>query len=181
MTFLNQTQFAKQIGKSKGYISQLKTAGRLVFDESEKLVDVEASIAKIVETADENRDDVVARHEAERAATGKQKKADESSDEIKIKFSDARAKEQHFKALRAEMDYKKESGELVSKQDVEHALQDMVITFRQGLENLPNLLAPTMVNKDIDFIRATLRAGIEDGLTELGRTCKKILDERSSV
>lgn len=184
MTTLNQTQFAKHIGKSKGYVSQLKANGRLVMTDDGKLVEVEKSVQLIAETADQNRDDVAARHEAERAAKQQEspdKKTAEEFDSEKVKFSTGRAKEQHFKALKAEMDYKKEIGELVNKQDMQMAVADLVMTFRQGLENLPHLLAPTLVNKDIDYIRAALRDGVETALKELGVKCKKVIDERTAA
>lgn len=188
MTFLNQSQFAKHIGKHKTHVTQLKQQGRLVMSDDGKKVDVEASIKRIEETKDGTREDVVERIAAEKnadaSATEKQPVNHDlvlGDDPTKTNLSKGKAVEQHYKALRAQIDYKVLIGELVSKSDIENALQDMVITFRQGLENLPHLLAPTLVNKDIDFIRASLRASIEDSLNELGRTCKKLLDERSTT
>jgi hypothetical protein len=176
MTTLNQTQFAKTIGKSKGYISMLKASGRLVMTEDGKLVDVEASIKLIADTADQNRDDVAARHEAERLAR-KNKKAIEvpAEDLQKVKFSEGRAKEQHFKALQAELDYKKTIGELVSKQEMQMAVTDMVMTFRQSIENLPHRISADLVGKDVDVIRGLLRQEITSALNELQSNCKKKL------
>lgn len=185
MTYLNQTQFAKHIGKSKGYVSQLKASGRLVFDEDEKLVDVEQSIQLIKDTADSNRDDVAARHAANRVqktATETEnegtQKEDEATDLQKIKFSEGRALEQHYKALRAQMEFLKESGELVYIKDMEMALSHVFIVFRQSVENMPNLLAPILVNKDLEFIRASIRENNESYLKELSLNLKKIIEER---
>ena len=69
MTLLTQTDFAKQQGWQKSYITQLKAAGRLVMVDG--LVDVESSLALIARTADPSRDQVSARHAAKRAAGAK--------------------------------------------------------------------------------------------------------------
>lgn len=184
MTFVNQTKFAKEIGKSKGYISMLKSAGRLVMSEDGRLVNVEESIKLIADTADQNRDDVAARHEAERLAKKTQgKKVIEvpAEDLQKVKFSEGRAKEQHFKALQAELDYKKTIGELVSKQEMQMAVTDLVMTFRQAIENLPHRISAELVGKDIDFIRGSLRQEITAALNDLQTNCRKKLEGEIEV
>jgi regulator of replication initiation timing len=175
MTTLNQTQFAKHIGVTKGYITQLKQAGRLVIAEN-GMVDVEASQLRIKDTGDANRDDVKARHEIARSgqATEKTAKKPIVKDGDHVSFSDGRAKEQHFKALQAELEYKKSIGELVAVHEMQLAVADVITTFRQSLENIPHLLAPTLIGKDLDFIRASLKTEMGNALREL----EKNFDEK---
>lgn len=55
-------EFAEMNGWSPSYVTKLSQAGRLVFTDDNKMVLVEASLEKIAETKDPNRDDVVKRH-----------------------------------------------------------------------------------------------------------------------
>lgn len=71
MTYARQAEFARQIGYDKSRITQLKRAGRIVMSADGRLVDVEASIARMAETADPGRMDVTERHAANRASAGK--------------------------------------------------------------------------------------------------------------
>ena len=180
MQNLNQTQFAKHLGVSKGYVSQLKSAGRMVFAEN-GLVDVEASILRIQQTQDENRDDVKARHAAERAENKKPgKKEPKEKDPNQISFSEGRAKEQHYKSLQAELEYQKAIGELVSTKDMQAAVADVVTTFRQAMENLPHRLASDLVGKDMDFIRATLKQECHAVLANLSRDFSEKINYQES-
>lgn len=174
MTELTQIKFADHIGKTRGYVTQLKQAGRLVITESGK-VDVEASIEKIKNTADPNRDDVAERHAAARGDAQKQKK---EKDPTQVTFSEARAKEQHFKSLQAELDYKKAIGEVVLVAEMKSAVADVVTTFRQALENMPHRVAPQLVGKDLDFIRATIKQEAAFVLAEMERNFEEKLKAR---
>lgn len=171
MNTLNQTQFAKHIGVTKGYVTQLKQAGRLVIAKN-GLVDVEASQLLIKQTEDANRDDVKARHEL--ARNGQVNALSTKKTTIKnidhVTFSEGRAKEQHYKSLQAELDYRKSIGELVAVQEMQMAVADVITTFRQSLENMPHLLAPILIGKDLDFIRATLKNEVVKALIELEKT-----------
>ena len=71
MTYAKQAEFARQIGYDKSRITQLKRAGRIVMSLDGKRVDVEASLARMAETADPGRMDVTERHAANRQAAGK--------------------------------------------------------------------------------------------------------------
>lgn len=71
MTTATQAAFARQIGYDKSRITQLKHAGRIVMAPGGKLVDVEASLARIAATADPGRRDVADRHAANRASAGR--------------------------------------------------------------------------------------------------------------
>jgi len=170
MKSLNQTDFARHIGVSKGYVTQLKQAGRLVFAEGGK-IDVEASMLLINKTADPNRDDVKARHDAARAKepSTKSSRDGKMKDPNMVTFSEGRAKEQHFKALQAELEYKKNIGELVAKVDMQAAVADVVTGFRQKLENLPHRVSAELVGQDLQYIRTHLKQEAHDILNELSK------------
>lgn len=182
MLSMNQTEYAAHKGWTKGYVSQLKASGRLVFDENGK-VDVQATEIRLQETEDPNRDDVKQRHAADRGADtkvneiGSQKKGREPKDPNKVTFSDARATEQQFKALQAELDYKERIGQLVNKDDMRVAVQDLVTTFRQNLENMPHRISAELVGKDINDIRTTLKQAVHHVLTQLEKGCNDKLNQ----
>lgn len=182
MQILNQSDFAKHIGVNKSYITQLKQEGRLVFSENGK-VDVDASLIKIKETADPNRDDVSTRHAEKRTIAVdmevKNKKPVKEKSTSEVTFSEARAKEQHFKSLQAELEYQKAISEVVSTQEMQSAVGDVVTTFRQSLENIPHRTAPQLVGKDLDFIRATLKQEITLALHEMERNFDEKLKARA--
>ena len=71
MTYAKQAEFARKIGYDKSRITQLKRAGRIVMSPDGKRVDVEASLARMAETADPGRMDVAERHAGNRQAAGK--------------------------------------------------------------------------------------------------------------
>lgn len=192
MHTLNQTQFAKHIHVTKGYVSQLKQAGRLVFAEN-GLVDVEASIRRIKETEDPNRDDVKKRHAEERGVDslvdniGEQDsdkptkaKKPKAVDANAASFSAGRAKEQHYKALQAEIEYNERMGLLVPKADMQAAIADVVTSFRQRLENMPFSLAAELVGQPLEAIRSRIKQEVFDVLSELSREFADKLAKRES-
>lgn len=168
--FVTQIQYAQIIGRSRSWVTQLKQAGRLVFNDK-GLVDVEASTLLIKQTEEPNRDDVKARHAEDR---GEEKPADQGKPKAKrtsstLGFQDARAREQEMKAKLAELDYAERVGQLVSKSDMKMAVSDLVTTFRSNLENMPHRIAADLVGKDITDIRLSLKQAIHHELTQLER------------
>jgi len=107
------------------------------------------------------------------ASEKKPEKKKREKDPNEVSFADGRAKEQHFRALQAELDYKKSIGEFVPVADMRHAVADMVMTFRQAMENLPHRLAADLVGQDHDYIRAALKREVHDTLAELQRACEE--------
>lgn len=187
MITMSQAEFSRHMGyKSRSYVTQLRNEGRLVIAENGK-VDVEASIARINETGDPNRDDVAKRHAEERgnqiitdAPAGKPKRTAKDQDPNKVTFSEARAKEQHYKSLQAELDYQKAIGELVPIKDMQAAVADLVTTFRQTLENIPHRISSDLVGKDMNYIRGAIKQELHAALSELEKGCaEKITSEVS--
>lgn len=177
MKKLSQAAFAQQLGVDRSYITQLKQAGRLVMTADGK-VDVEASELRIKETEDPNRDDVRARHaknrkpevavkpesiKAEKPTKVKDKKSDDE-----ISFQRGRAKEQHFKALQAELLYQKTMGTLVEISSVQKGAAEIGKQLRALLENLPDQLAPELAAvTEVERVNAILVERCEQILNEL--------------
>lgn len=185
--FCSQAEFARIMGyNSRGYVTQLKQAGRLVIDDKGR-VDIEASKIRIAETEDPSRDDVRARHAAKReaekpAAEQKPKKETKAKDPNAVSFSEARARKESAQAQQAEIELRKMLGELVSKADMQAAVADLVTNFRQTMENWPHNLAAELVGKDINEIRITLKHHVHDVLHNLERgITEKINQQQEQV
>lgn len=182
---VSQAEFARIIGCAKSYITALKQAGRLVLDDSGKVL-VDASQRRIAETADPVRDDVRARHARQRDENGAHSTVDRENDPKPTgedpddeagnhDFQAARAKKAYFDAEMARIEYEKRLGKLVEKQDVESAVADLVTAFRQAVENMPHRVSAELVAKDIDAIRAILKQEIHGALSDLEREITKAI------
>lgn len=179
MKKLSQAAFAQHHGVDRSYITQLKQAGRLVMTADGK-VDVEASELRIKETEDPNRDDVRARHaknrqpevaaKPESVKAEKPAKAKEPKSDDEISFQRGRAKEQHFKALQAELLYQKTMGTLVEISSVQKGAAEIGKQLRTLLENLPDQLAPELAAV----------TGVERVNAILVERCEQILNELAS-
>jgi hypothetical protein len=167
--FVTQAEFARQQGWAKSYITKLKGEGRLVMSADSKLVDVAASLARIADTDGQKRPDVAQRHAQERQGESTDTGDDEKSTDLRYNKADSSAKKEHFLALQAETDYRQRIGELVEASEVSAAISDVAIGFRQSLENLPARIAGELVGKDIDAIRAVLKAELYEALAEMER------------
>src|SRR5450830_2099353 len=65
-TYLSKSAFAARIGRTPSYITWLKGNNRLVLSPDGKMVDVLATEALILETADPSKAAVAARHQQDR-------------------------------------------------------------------------------------------------------------------
>jgi hypothetical protein len=178
---VKQIEFARMLGVDRSYITKLKRENRLVIDQDGRVL-VKASKARIKETADPNRDDVVNRWRDERGGQSPELNSvppelpvDDSPEEHS--YQRARAKKEHFLAERARLDYEREIGELVPIADMRLAVADVVTTFRQALEQLPYRTGPDLVGKDLDAIRAVLRQDIRAALTDMEREFSKRMNQ----
>ena len=150
---VSQSEFARILGVGRSYVNALKTSGRLVMDESGAVL-VAESKKKIAETA------------------GAPERAVSQTEE----FSDARAKKDYYDAELKRIEYERVISKVVEKTDVDQAIEDVVTTFRQALENLPYRTAPELVGKDLDAIRATLKQDVHAALTEMERNFSKRIE-----
>lgn len=177
----NQSKFAEIIGVDRSYVTKLKKQDRLVID-GDGLIDVDASVQRIKDTADPNRVDVVNRWRSERGQNGTTNDEPETVD-TSVEDHDyqrARAKKEHFLAERARVDYLRDIGELVPIIDMRAAVADVVTTFRQALEQLPYRTGPELVGKDLDAIRATLKQDIHAALSDMEREFSKKMSEHET-
>lgn len=175
-TVATQADFARRLGVSRSHVTGLKHAGRLVLTDN-GLVDVDASIARIAATRDPNRDDVANRHAAarERLQTAAAQPvppvppqapasplappdaAPHADPDDSISYQAARTVKERYAAKSAKLEYERAIGHLVERAAVEAAVEDIMTTVRQSLEQQPHRLAPLLIGKDLDAIRATLR------------------------
>lgn len=181
MTLETQAAFAIRLGVVDSYVTKLKKEDRLVM--SENKIDVEASLRKIEETRDPNRDDVSRRH-----AKTRQEKTNlpetiapppprhdsvaENEDLINKGYQGARAVKERYTALTAKAEYEKLIGNLIPREEAEAALRFIGATVFSLLETLPGqnaaILAPIT---DVTEIEAQLveacrnvQAGLGDAI-----------------
>jgi len=193
-TTATQAEFARLMGVNRSTVTRTwKQAGRLVMVGD--LVDVEASRARILATADLARSDVAERHAAERGAvvgqgveTVKVGAGDTATarsealppttpaiDHIGNSYQAARAVKEKYAALSAKAEYERLIADLLPRQDVDQALDDLVATIRSGLENLPHRAAGQLVGKDYDAIIALLKQEVVDMMGEMHKSARQQL------
>ena len=180
MTLENQNAYAKRHGWNRSTVTRFRDQGRLVMVDG--LVDVEASDARLQETADPAKTAVTARHAAERAQGIGQGGQDpenatkgHGAGEIGESYQKARAIKEKYLALQAKADYERSIGLLLPRAEVEQSLEDVVAFARSSLENLPHRVAGKLVGKDYDSIRATLKNDIVELMTEMHTDAKRQL------
>ena len=166
---VSQAEFARIIGVGRSYVTALKKSGRLVTTD-DGLVLVEESKASIAETADPNRDDVAARHAANRASAGiiPPQPASPEADRVGSSYQQARAVKEKFLALAAKRDYEIACGKLMQADEVVSAVASAAVTLRTRLEAWPDTMAAVLGgNLDESQRRAILADGIEELLAGL--------------
>lgn len=165
MITATQSEFAKLIGKDKGYVTRLKQARRLVMVETEagERVDVEASQALIAKTADPSRE-----------GRGADKPQGAKNAGNGSSYNDARTRNELAKAQTAELELAERMGQLVNAEEARLFAADLAATFRGALEVLPDRLAPELVPlKDTEEVRAVLVENFEQVLGDLADKIKK--------
>ena len=169
MSTMSQADFAREIGVVRSRVTALKAAGRLVMDGNGRVL-VEESKARIAETADPNRDDVAARHAANRASAGinPPQPANPEADRVGSSYQQARAVKEKFLALAAKRDYEIACGKLMQADEVVSAVASAAVTLRTRLEAWPDTMAAVLGgNLDESQRRAILADGIEELLAGL--------------
>lgn len=171
MTTVTRAEYARQRGWSRGTVTRAVQSGRLV-ETPDGLIDIEASDERYAATADPGRADVAQRHAEYRAA-----RTTPQSREIGGTYQAARAVKEKFLAMEAKRSYEVNIGRLVEKAEVEASVADTVVTFRQSLENMPHMIAPLLVGREQEYIRATLREEIHFRLAEMEKHFRSKLQE----
>lgn len=130
--FMSKSAFAARIGRSPSYITWLKNNDRLVLSPDGKLVDVQATEAKIQETADPSKAAVAARHEENRIERDVRAHLQPGADTPAVQqpdlapsgnpnFQKAKAHREFYLAGLAETEFYKVRGNLVERAAVEDA------------------------------------------------------------
>ncbi len=196
MSTLTQAAFARHLNVRPSYVKKLKDTGRLVMV-SDTLIDVEASEARIRETADPGKVAVAERHAAKRAgqaaaatetkAATMETKAGPRVDGHKTAktaadpgepeapevpgtpdYQKARARKESANADLAEMEARTRAGQLMETAAVMAAVADAGATMRTHLATLSAILAPQLATMaDENQIRLLLEDHIEQALGEL--------------
>lgn len=181
MSVMSQAEFARHIGKTPGYITQQKDAGRIVMQG--RMVNVEESIKLMNATSDPSKAGVVDRHAQEReqkqtsqAVTGQAgHMMDDMTGKAGSAYQQARAMKEKYAAMQAKIAYEKEVGILLVAQDARLAVADGDAIIRNRLESLPDMLAPQLAAEmDEQKIRALLMDHIEHLIGELSQSFYKL-------
>lgn len=170
------TMFARRIGMSKSHVTKLKQDDRLVTEVKGKrwVVLVEESLARIKETEDPNRQDVAQRHaKARDAKEDPEKIEDPDLAAQSLSYQKSRAKNEHFKALQQEAEYKKFIGELVEVAAVKKIGADLGAYLRTSLENMADQMSAELaVIKDPALVHSAMIEHVEHVLNEISRELK---------
>lgn len=170
MTMMTQAEFARHVNYDKAYVSRLKQAGRLVMVDGK--VDVESSLALIEQTKG-GREDVAERHAEERQSTTP-RAPDAQGEKVTMSLQASRAVKENYLARMAKLNFERESGQLVSTDEVRLFAADLGATFRGALEILPDRLAAELVPlNDVDEVRALLVEQFEQVLLDLSTKIEK--------
>ena len=74
-----------------------------------------------------------------------------------------------YRALTAEIEYRKKLGELVTREEVEEGRVLRILTIKKALLGLPDRLAPQVVNLDIKKAKEIIRIRIEEIINDFAR------------
>ncbi len=136
MTLMNQTEFAKHIGRVKSYITELKHAGRLVMEDGK--VNAEESIKLIEQTKDPDKIGVEERHENERSESKK------TREELAYARLVTKASIDEQTLARLIEEGKKRASELLVKEDVDFHASEILTIFCNKIESMLYALAPQL-------------------------------------
>lgn len=151
MTVLSKSEFADSRGWSRPYVSKLARLGRLILTGDGK-VDVEATDALLVETADPSKAGVADRHQRDRAEKGVHALVSSTAPPTLPTpsgapgdgYQKARAHREHYLALLAEDEYIKQHGMLAEVPAIENAAFATGRMLRDLLLGLPKQISPEL-------------------------------------
>ena len=146
--YMKRSHYAAHIGKTPGYVTQLAAQGRVVFTADGRFVDVAKTDALIAATASPDKQPVADRHAAARQAAADLRDADDEVQRhlppnepdadgpvLGYDFQLDRAKQQHFVAKKAEVEFLKEAKELCPRGDVVASYADAGAALRAAVRN----------------------------------------------
>ena len=143
--FCTRAEFARLQGFVKSYVTALDRAGRLVFNE-DGLIDVAASRMRMATTNG----------------------APERASLTTTDYRDARDRKEYYQAEAARLDFEERCGRLFDAPATLAAVTTAVVALRNGLEGLPEQMAPVLAPMtDEHNIRVMLADHIESLLSSL--------------
>ena len=187
--FLSKSAFAARIGRTPSYITWLKGNNRLVLSPDGKMVDVLATEALILETADPSKAAVAARHQQDRIQRDVYSQLSTQVEPtntaapqqpLTVKghdFQKARAMREHNLAQLAEIELHKAQGSLVARDAVELGAYNAGRHLRDQLFGLlPQLSHKLAVMSDPWDIEKHLTATLRKSLEEAERMSSSDLE-----
>lgn len=184
--------FNKHMGYKGRYAYQLAKEGRLVMSEDGKQVMVAESIRRIQETRDPSRAGVAGRHAVERGysvdgaslvSDSKEEKQEKSvsmaggESSGSYQFQDARAKKEHYAALREENAYRKEAGELMEAAEVVGVFADAAAKVAGVLDAVPATVGPMLAGLDQSDVIRILTEQMDVARAEMASALNKMAQE----
>jgi hypothetical protein len=159
MSVMSQSDFARHIGKTPGYITQQKDAGRIVMQG--RMVNVEETIKLMGETSDPSKAGVVERHEREReqkasstdasaplsTSQDKQQAMDELTGKAGSAYQRARASREESNAKLAQIACDKEIGLLRVASEIELLAADAGVICCERIESMIYALSPLLASE----------------------------------
>lgn len=179
---LSRSEFASAQGWSPSYVTKLGKQGRLVLDESGKLVDVAATLARLKRTEDPGKAGVKQHHAASRSE--KHVRHDAPADDVSPvaaadpRYWDNKARREGALAELAELELAKRRGELVDRARVESAAFAIGRMLRDAVLGLPTQLAPALASVTDSFeVEAQLRTALRRVFEDTARLTADDLDK----
>jgi hypothetical protein len=177
--YLSKSLFAAKIGRTPSYITWLGKHDRLVFAPDGKSIDVQATEARILESADPNKAAVAERHQKARGHLEPQGAADSPPPGIAPgplmpgelpSFQKAKAYREYYEGRISEAKYRKQQGELIERSAVEAGAFEAARTTRDLLLGLPKQIAPELASiSDPWELERTLTEALRRVLSDAAR------------
>ncbi len=170
-----RSEFAKSKGWSASYVTELIKNDRLVLTADGKRIRVGASLERLAQTKDPSKSGVAARHAAKRESevpAPQSGELDLPMEPAAPDYQSAKAKKEHYLALKAEQDYLVSAKELLHAGDVRKTLADVTNQIRLRFEQLPAVLASQVVeaaSRGESEVRVLLDAELRRALADLVR------------
>lgn len=182
-------QFNTHMGYKGRYAYQLAKEGRLVFAPDGKHVLVAESIKRIEATRDPSRRGVADRHAKERGYSvstqgttdnglqGETAANQGAASADSYQYQDAKAKKEHYAALREEAAYRKEMGELMDAGEVLGAFADAGAKVAGVLDALPATVGPMLVGQSQEEVMRILAEQMDIARAEMAAALNKLAAE----
>ena len=166
--YVSLREFARIKGWSPGYVSKLKSQGKLVMHTDERgkeMVDVAGSNARLNDARDPKKDYMQEVNQSQRPGYGR---APDRQPSANATFNNARTASEVYGAKLKQLEYEERAGTLVSAQVVRDALFRKVRIARDNLFAIPaRLSAQLAAETDESAIRLLL-------MVELRRACEEL-------